>query len=309
MRPLVSIIVPSYNQGRFLGATLDSILSQDYRPLEVLVCDGASKDESVAVLEAYAAKHPELRWWSEPDQGPHEAVNRGLARATGAIAGIQSSDDLYLPGAISAAVAAFEANADAGLIYGDATFIDADGNAIGSPTNWLPFTLENFVCFSTFIMQSAAFFKLPLAQELGGWRKDYYAMDADLWMRMVFRTRALKIERQLCAYRFHEEQRDKQAMKIWDSYWRMVEDSEDIRRAPLSVRRAARAGRRILSERYNPWPGQVWRLRKQLWLGLLTWPPAYRAIAQPTVLVPGLARLSRLLGLCKPTPKKTSEAA
>src|SRR4051812_41118582 len=98
-RPLVSVIIPSYNQGRFIRETIDSVLSQDYRPIEVLVFDGASKDETVSVLKSYDA--PELQWWSEPDRGVVDAVNKGLARARGDIVAIQSSDDVYVPGAIS----------------------------------------------------------------------------------------------------------------------------------------------------------------------------------------------------------------
>ena len=100
---LVTIIVPSFNQGRFIKETLHSILAQDYRPIEVLVIDGASSDLTIEVLESYAGV-PELKWWSEPDNGVVDAVNKGLARARGEIVAIQSSDDLYLPGAISAAV-------------------------------------------------------------------------------------------------------------------------------------------------------------------------------------------------------------
>ena len=102
--PLLSVIVPSYNQGQYLGATLDSIFAQDYRPLEVLVVDGASSDNSVDLLRDYAGRHPELRWWSEPDSGVVEAVNKGLDRARGEFAAIQSSDDIYHPGALREAV-------------------------------------------------------------------------------------------------------------------------------------------------------------------------------------------------------------
>src|SRR3954463_11687511 len=80
-RPLVSVIIPSYNQGRFIRETIDSVLSQDSRPIEVLVFDGASKDETVAVLKSYDA--PELQWWSEPDRGVVDAVNKGLVRGGG----------------------------------------------------------------------------------------------------------------------------------------------------------------------------------------------------------------------------------
>src|SRR5437773_2348908 len=115
-RPLVSVIVPSFNQGKYIRETIDSILAQDYRPLEVLVIDGASTDETLDVLRSYADR-PELRWWSERDAGVVDAVNKGLARASGEIVAIQSSDDLYVPGAVAAAV---EALADgAVLAYGD----------------------------------------------------------------------------------------------------------------------------------------------------------------------------------------------
>jgi glycosyltransferase involved in cell wall biosynthesis len=298
-RPLVSVIVPSFNQGRFLRATLDSILSQDYRPLEVLVADGASKDDSVDVLKEYAAKYPELQWWSEPDRGPHDAVNKGLAQAKGEITGIQSSDDLYLPGAISAAVAAFEQRPELGLVYGQACFIDARGESFGTPTRWVPFSFEDFFIFRTYTMQSATFFRTELGRALGGWRADYYAMDTDFWMRMIFRAPALMIDRQVCAYRFHEAQRDHQVRKIWESHWRMVDDSPELKRAPWRVRLAARAGRRIITERYNPRPGSIWFLRRQLWLGLLLYPPAYKVLAKPATLWPGFGRLRELLGAAR----------
>ena len=106
---LLSIVVPSYNQGAFIRETLDSILSQDYRPIEVLVLDGDSKDETVEVLKSYDA--PELRWWSEHDRGVVDAVNKGLALACGEFVAIQSSDDVYLLGAFRTAVEVLSADA------------------------------------------------------------------------------------------------------------------------------------------------------------------------------------------------------
>src|SRR5438046_444877 len=96
---LLSVVVPSFNHNRFIGRTLDSILNQSYRPLEIIVCDGASTDGTVETLRRYAALHPEISWLSEPDSGPADAVNKGLARIKGEIAAIQNSDDIYYPGA------------------------------------------------------------------------------------------------------------------------------------------------------------------------------------------------------------------
>src|ERR1043165_2387570 len=94
LQPLLSVIVPRYNHGRYLRATLRSILDQAYRPLEVIVVDGASKDETLDVLKSFEGT-PELRWISEKDRGPADAVNKGLAMAKGELIGIQSADDIY----------------------------------------------------------------------------------------------------------------------------------------------------------------------------------------------------------------------
>src|SRR3954447_2230266 len=126
---LVSIVIPSYNQGKFIRETIDSVLAQDYRPIEVLVLDGASKDDTVDVLRSYGARD-DLQWWSEPDKGVVDAVNKGLARAAGSIQAIQSSDDTFLPAAISSAVRAFEDDPSLALVYGDVEYIDASSKHI-----------------------------------------------------------------------------------------------------------------------------------------------------------------------------------
>ena len=93
--PEVSVIVPSYNQGRFVRQTLDSILEQGYPNLELIVMDGGSDDETVDILEEYS---PHLSHWvSEPDRGQSHAINKGFAVATGSLVGWLNSDDLYLP--------------------------------------------------------------------------------------------------------------------------------------------------------------------------------------------------------------------
>ena len=108
-KPLVSIVVPSFNQGKFIGETIESILSQKYRPLEVIVMDGASTDETLNVLDGFRSC-PEMRIRSEPDKGVVDAVNKGLKDARGWITAIQSSDDVYLPDTVETAVEALRAN-------------------------------------------------------------------------------------------------------------------------------------------------------------------------------------------------------
>src|SRR5258706_8904478 len=164
--PLVSIIVPSFNQGRFLRETLESIFAQDYRPLEVLVFDGGSKDETLDVLRSFDG-FPELKWRSEPDAGVSDAVNKGLRSASGEIAAIQSSDDVYLPGALSAVVRFFQDHESAALVYGDVEYIDEKSRVTGRTT--LPgFNLDHFLGKFLYIPQPAAFFRLAPPRQAGG---------------------------------------------------------------------------------------------------------------------------------------------
>src|SRR6185369_5934542 len=106
-----------------------------------------------------------------------DAVNKGLARASGSIVAIQSSDDTYLPGAITAAVNAFESDPSLGLVYGDVEYIDASSNRFGR-TRLEPFDLAAYVAKLTYIPQPAAFFTKAAADRAGGWKPEIsYAAD------------------------------------------------------------------------------------------------------------------------------------
>jgi glycosyltransferase involved in cell wall biosynthesis len=123
--PRVSIVVPSFHQARYLEATIRSALDQDYPALELLVIDGGSTDGSVEIIRQYA---PRLAYWeSGPDRGQCHAINKGLARARGEIVAWLNSDDLLLPGAVQAAVAALAACPEAALVYADGLWIDEAG--------------------------------------------------------------------------------------------------------------------------------------------------------------------------------------
>src|SRR5258708_32568597 len=101
----VSIITPSFNQGKFIRATIESVLNQDYPNVEYIIMDGGSTDETAAVVRDYASR---LTFISENDRGQSHAINKGFRMARGSILAWLNSDDLYLPGCIRAAVAAFQ---------------------------------------------------------------------------------------------------------------------------------------------------------------------------------------------------------
>jgi glycosyltransferase involved in cell wall biosynthesis len=299
--PLVSIIVPSFNQGCFIRRTLESILSQDYRPLELIVIDGASTDETVSILREFSGA-PELQWVSEPDSGVVEAVNKGFARARGEIAGIQSSDDFYLPGAIAAGVEALLADPDLAFVFGDIAKVDAEGREL-SRTSLAPYSLEGVLTFETWIPQPSTFFRLPLAKALGGWREEVpYAADTDLWLRMAMQAPARKLDRLMAERSMHEAQRDTQGARIVRDYGRAIDSLPGLRGASKQIRAAARAGQLLISNRYGSEAGE-WERASRLWRAALAYPRLFGRYPA-NAFVPGgpkaravASRLARRLGV------------
>jgi GT2 family glycosyltransferase len=204
--PLVSIVTPSYNQGRFLEATLRSVLAQDYPNLEYLVVDGASSDDSVAIIRRYADR---LTWWvSEEDSGQSEAINKGLRRARGEIVGWLNSDDVYLPGAVTAAVAAFNSNPNAAVIYGDALAIDADGR----PFNLMrarQYSLVDMLAFNI-ICQPAAFMSRSILEQVEYLNPEYHLlMDQLLWMKLARVAPLVHVPQAWASARYHDQAKNR----------------------------------------------------------------------------------------------------
>ncbi|MGD1276227.1 MAG: glycosyltransferase [Tepidisphaeraceae bacterium] len=178
--PLVSIVTPSFNQGRFLKATIDSVLAQAYPHIQYIVIDGGSSDDSVNILKSYGDR---FFWKSQKDKGQSDAINKGMALAKGDILAFLNSDDLYLPGAVERAVAHFRDHFDCDLVYGRANYIDADGNDIGmyrtDEYNFRRLVRDCCIC------QPAAFWRARVVRLVGGLDPALHcALDFDYWLRI-----------------------------------------------------------------------------------------------------------------------------
>jgi glycosyltransferase involved in cell wall biosynthesis len=182
-KPLVSIITPSYNQARFLPATIESVLGQNYPNIEYIIVDGGSDDGSKEIIESYADR---LAWWvSEKDSGQTSAINKGFAHANGEILAWLNSDDTYEPGAIQEAVDFLVDHPSVGLVYGDCNFIDENGRAFGlfgaAQTDYQKLK-QGYV----HIPQQAAFWRADLWRQVAPLDESFFfAMDYDLWVRLA----------------------------------------------------------------------------------------------------------------------------
>jgi len=199
--PLISIVTPTYNMGRYLEETIQSVLSQDYPNIEYIVMDAGSTDETLAILEKYKGR---LEFHSGPDKGTADAINKGFARSHGSVFAYLNADDIYLPGAISAAMRSLAVEPDTGVVYGEANWVDESGQVLGSyPVRPYDAALFKQECF---ISQPAAFIQRE-AFELAG-RMDpnlQYAYDYDLWIRTSRLYPMRKIDAVLATSRMHTE--------------------------------------------------------------------------------------------------------
>lgn len=179
-QPLVTIAVPSFNQGRFLAAALDSIFAQDL-PVEVFVMDGGSTDDSVSIIRA---REPRLAGWrSGPDGGQAAAINEGIARGRAPYVAWLNSDDLYLDGGIAALLKALEANPSAPAAYGRASnLVDATGH---SRPVWVEPFSERRLSLRCIISQPATLMRRTAWEAVGGLDPSLHmALDYDLWWRL-----------------------------------------------------------------------------------------------------------------------------
>jgi len=202
--PSISLVTPSLNQGHFLRATIESVLSQDYPRLEYFVQDGGSTDGTLEVLAHYAGRVPFV---SEPDRGQADAINKGLRRAHGDVLGYLNSDDVLRAGALRAVGEVFSGRPEVVFVWGRAAYLDAEGRTV-SPCLVRPRALEQ-LADSCFIAQPAAFFRRRVWDEVGEFDETlHHTMDYDYWFRIVERfgpELGLFLDLELAGARLHEE--------------------------------------------------------------------------------------------------------
>jgi len=180
--PSVTVVTPSYNQGGFIRATIESVLGQNYPNLEYIIMDGGSTDETAAVVKDYSSR---LTFISEKDRGQSHAINKGFQMAHGSIISWLNSDDLYLPGAIHKAVEAWRSNPAAGAVYGEGYLIDRAGNTTSRFLSTEPFNLWKLVHLSDYVLQQTVYFRKDVLDHVGYLDEDlHYVMDWDILIRI-----------------------------------------------------------------------------------------------------------------------------
>lgn len=213
--PRISVITPTYNQGRFIEQTILSVLNQGYPNVEHIIMDGGSTDETLAILESY--RHRLACVVSEKDRGQSHAINKGFARATGEICTWLNSDDMFAPGALAAVALAFHtsgADMVAGIcqLHAGGPITDQHLTSCGDGPLPLDDLLDVEGCWlaGQFFYQPEVLFTRSIWEKAGGHVNEalYFSMDYELWLRFAAQGARLHvIGRPVALYRQHPEQK------------------------------------------------------------------------------------------------------
>ncbi len=221
IQPTISIIIPSYNQGRYIEETLLSIFRQRIDGLQLIVFDGGSTDQTLSILKKYESRIDVCI--SEPDQGQTDAINKGLTYVKSDIVGWINSDDIYMPGALRKVISVFRKHADVDVVHGDRLLLNAKSNVVGwvcgekfSPTN-----------YGFNVNSETAFWRTGLLPE-GLDVSLKFAMDLDWFSRLYVNSAKFHfIPDFLGAFRCHDESKSatlqdicmEESERCWEKYF------------------------------------------------------------------------------------------
>lgn len=178
--PRITVVTPSFNQGRYIEETIRSVLMQGYPNLEYVIMDGGSTDESVAIIKKYETSL--TRWVSRKDEGQSCAINQAWAESTGDILAYLNSDDVYEPGVLTRVAEYFTGHPEVDLVYGDHSYMDEDSRVYGEFR--APDVQLNTLLLGNYVSQPSVFIRRSAWRKIGPLNNDlHYVMDYDYWIR------------------------------------------------------------------------------------------------------------------------------
>lgn len=213
MKPLpkISIVIPSYNKVKYIGQTLESIVTQNYSDLEVIVQDGGSTDGTVEIIKKYAEKYPDMIFWtSGKDEGQLDAINKGLKKTTGEILTFINADDVYEKGALRAVGEYFAKNPETLWLAGRGRVIDEKGKEI---SKWvtayknLLLTVNSYslLLIVNYLMQPSVFLSKGAYQKYGPFTgTENFVTEYDMWLRLAKLEMPASLSKNLSEFRIEK---------------------------------------------------------------------------------------------------------
>jgi glycosyltransferase involved in cell wall biosynthesis len=258
--PLVSVVVPTYNHARYLGEAIDSVLAQDYPNMELIVLDDGSTDDTREVLEGYGDR---FYWETHENMGEARTLNKGWRMSGGEILGRVSADDVLLPGAVSACVAALQADPEAVMAYPLYDMISADSKTVYR-VDILDYGYHGMVAKLKNPIGPGAFFWRWAYEAVGSWDSQRLGADLEFWLRLGLHGRFVRVPEVLALYRAHEgsqtfnwrhdEARSEEFVHLVRSFYegqRLPAEILALKRRALSSAHFYSARSHLMSKRYK----------------------------------------------------------
>jgi glycosyltransferase involved in cell wall biosynthesis len=201
--PKISIVTPSFNSVGTIGATIESVLRQDYAHWEHIVVDGGSTDGTVELLERYR----QLLWISEKDEGHYDAMNKGITRASGDVVVILNADDCFRAGALRKVAEAFRQHPEWDALFGDVVFVDGAGREIYRREEAL-YDYKVLLYGVDYICHQALFVRKRVYERLGGYRNKEFLNSADYEFKLRLGRAGCRVghvPELLVDYRYHTQ--------------------------------------------------------------------------------------------------------
>jgi glycosyltransferase involved in cell wall biosynthesis len=226
-KPLVSVVIPVYNAGRFVREALESVFSQTYRPIEVIVVNDGSTDNSEKILDEYAGR---IRYFRQENAGPSAARNLGIEKARGEWVAFQDADDLWDAGKLEVQLSAVQG--DEAIVHCDMRDIDEFGHVLRPSCmknrQWAilgPTTLEDMLV-GCGILMSTAVVKRASLQAVGGFDRTNRCgcEDFQLWLYLAASGYKFRyVDKAMASYRQHDGSFSTDGQRMWHGHMKAIE--------------------------------------------------------------------------------------
>jgi len=240
-KPLVSIVIPSYNHEKFIEDTVRSVWNQTYTNIELIVLDDGSKDNSPKILEKLKKLSPiPMTVIIKENEGLCKTLNKGISFAKGEYISFLGSDDRFLPNKIELLLPYFD-DKDLGFVYSDGYLIDELGNSYQKISHGKNFKsghiFEDLLIWNFMIQYVTALHKTSIIKEVGGFDESICFEDWDLFLKISNKYKVLYVDELVGEYRQHQGERLNQNVdKIVPDIFKIINNNLSNNKIKLSTR-------------------------------------------------------------------------
>ena len=254
-RPLVSIVTPSFNSGKFIEECIQSVLNQEYTNVEHIIQDGGSGDNTLKILKKYSTpKYKDrVKWVSSPDKGQSDGLDKAIKLAAGDVILVLNADDVLLPYACSWCVFNLKLNPNVAVVYGDEYIIDETGKIIHEFTG-PRYDYEKLLCVEIVPAAQTAFIRRSYFEQVGLGADSTLKTcpDYEMWVRIGARFPMKYSPGFVCQYRWHTDSEGQQPSMIL----KMVEAKKQVMD-------------RVFNDKKTP--KRIKKLKKRAYAGVEIW--------------------------------------